>query len=139
RPAGGGAGGGWGDDAFVAGRRAGVLAVIGGGVARCRFVMGPRLAVAAERLGGAPLPVAGAGERDRIAVADGDLGEMPERGCRITEEAQRDPTGGELLLGAVILLARGGGIARDAIGGPVVPEVEKLARHQPPLDPPLVG
>ena len=119
---------------------AGDLAVIGGGVARRRLVMGARLAVPAERLRGAALPVAGARERDRVAGALPDLGEMGERGRRIVEEAQRDPAGGELVLGRDSCPGwRYGRRARDPIGGLGVAEVEQLSRDQPPLDPPLVG
>jgi hypothetical protein len=72
------------------------------------------------------LPVAGARERDRIVVAVGDLGEMAERGCRVVEEAQRDPAGSELVLGAIVVPARDGGVARDTIGGLGLAEIENL-------------
>src|SRR5262245_62353196 len=64
---------------------------------------------------------------------------MGERGCGIIEEAQRDPAGGELMLGAVVVLAGNGGIPRDAIGGLGIANVEQLAGNEPTLDPPLVG
>jgi hypothetical protein len=72
-------------------------------------------------------------------VALGDLGEMGERGRGVVEEAQCDPAGGELLLGAIVVPARHGGLARDAIGAPGLVEVEKLACDEPSLDPPLIG
>ena len=63
---------------------------------------------------------------------------MGERGRGIIEEAQGDPAGGELMLGAIVVLARDHGVARDAIGGLGLVEVEKLAGDQTPLDPPLI-
>ena len=66
--------------------------------------MGARLLSAAQRFGGAALPIKRARERDRIGDALGDAGEMRERGRRIVQEAQRDPAGRELLLGAVVLV-----------------------------------
>ena len=56
-------------DVAMAEPRAGDLAVIGGRVARRGLVVGAGLVVAAERLGGAALPVAGARQRDRVAAA----------------------------------------------------------------------
>ena len=114
------------------------LAVIGGGVACGRLVVCARLVSAPQRLRRAALPVARARERDRVAVAVADFGEMGERGRGIIEEAQGDPAGGELMLGAVVVLARDHGVARDAIGGLILIEVEKLAGDQTPLDPPLI-
>ena len=55
---------------------AGDLAVIGGRIASRRLVMRARLVVPAERLRGAALPIAGARERDRVAGALADLGEV---------------------------------------------------------------
>src|SRR5262249_59389810 len=78
-------------------------------------------------------------EADRVAVALGDFGEVRKRGGRIVEEAQRNPAGGELMLGAVVILVRDRGVARDAIGGLGFAEVEQLAGNEPALDPPLVG
>ena len=92
-----------------------------------------------QRFQRAPLPVARARERDRVAVALGDFGEVSERGCGIVEEAQRDPAGGELMLGAVVVLLRDRGVAHDAIGGLGIVEVEQLAGNEPALDPPLVA
>ena len=43
------------------------------------------------------------------------------------------------MLGAVVVFARDHRVARDAIGGLILIEVEKLAGDQPPLDPPLIG
>ena len=54
------------------------------------------------------------------------------------QEAQRDPAGGEFLLGLVDIARGQGGVARDQIGGAVLADVEHLARQQPPLDPPFV-
>ena len=101
--------------------------------------MRARLVASARGFRRASLPIAGARERDRVAVAVADLGEMRERGRGIVEEAQRDPAGGELVLGAVVVLARDRGVARDPIGGLGVADVEQLAGNEPPLDPPLVG
>ncbi len=78
--------------------------------------MGARLLLLAQRLGGAALPVGRARQRDRIADALGDAREMSLRGRGIAEEAQRNPAGGELMLDAIVLLARHRGIARDPIG-----------------------
>ncbi len=64
---------------------------------------------------------------------------MGERSTRIVEEAERDPAGGELLLGAVVVAGRDGGGACDAIGGLGIAEVEQLSGDKPPLDPPLVA
>ena len=101
--------------------------------------MRARLLLSPQGLRRAALPIAGARERDRVAVALADLGEMGERGRGIVEEAQSDPAGGELVLGPVVFLARNGGIACDAIGRLEVAEVEQLAGNEPALDPPLVG
>ena len=51
------------------------------------------------RLRGAALPVAGRAQRGRVDAAGADAGEMLGGGRRIVEEAQRDPAGGEFLLG----------------------------------------
>src|SRR5437660_12044205 len=64
---------------------------------------------------------------------------MCERCRGIVEEAQRDPAGGELLLGTVVVLAGNGGITHDPVGSFDVADVEQLAGDQPALDPPLVG
>src|SRR5262249_12032319 len=93
----------------------------------------------AERVRGAALPIGGACERDRIARALADLGEVCKRGAGIIEESQRNPAGGELVLNSIVLPARHGGGARDAIRGLGVAEVEQRSRNKPPLDPPLVG
>ena len=76
---------------------------------------------------------------DRVGVAVGYAREMSLR-CRcILEEAKRDPAGGELMLGAIILPLRDYGVAGDAVGLCGVAAVEHVAGGQPPLDPPLVG
>ena len=93
----------------------------------------------AKRLCCAALPIGGACERDRIAGALADLGEVCKRGAGIIEESQRNPAGGELLLSSIVLPARHGGGARDAIRGLGVAEVEQRSGDKPPLDPPLVG
>src|SRR5262245_2051263 len=86
----------------------------------------------------AALPIGGACERDRIASALWDLGEVCKRGAGIIEESQSNPAGGELLLDSIILPARHGGGARDAIRGLGVAEVEQRSGDKPPLDPPFV-
>ena len=63
---------------------------------------------------------------------------MGERDCRLVQEPQRDPAGGELLLGAVVLVRRRRRAIGDFIGHPGVAEIEQLARNHPPLDPPLI-
>ncbi len=118
---------------------AGDLAVIRRGIARRRLVMGARLGVASECLRGPALPIARAGLCDRVVVALADPGEMRERRGWVVQEAQRDPAGGELALGAVVLPAGNRRLARDPVGGLEVAEVEQLARDHTPLDPPLVG
>ena len=67
------------------------------------------------------------------------LAKWPSAVAGIVEEAQRDPAGSELVLGAVVVPARDGGVARDTIGGLGLAEIEQLAGNEPPLDPPLVG
>src|SRR4051794_7352376 len=124
---------------LVAEPGAGDLAVIGGGILSRGLVMPPRFRRLAERLQRAALPIPGARQRDRIAYALDHAGEMGLCRARIIEETQRHPACGELLLDAVIFLARGQGIARHPIGGFVVADVEELARDQSPLDPPLIG
>ena len=127
------------DEVLVPQPRTRDLAVIGGGIAAGVFVMRARFVASSERFHRASLPIACARERDRIAVAVRDLGEMAERGCGVVEEAQRDPAGGELVLGAVVVLGRHGGVARDPIGGLELVEIKQLACDQPALDPPFVG
>ena len=77
------------------------LPVIGGRMLRGGLIVRARLAVASRRLGGAALPVFAARERDRVRGAVADAGEMLVGGVRIVGEAQRDPAGGELVLGAM--------------------------------------
>src|SRR5262249_43681252 len=76
------------------GRGARARPVVGGGIARRRLVMRARLVPPPQRFRRAPLPIARARERDRVAAL-GDFGEVRERGGRIVEEAQRNPAGGE--------------------------------------------
>ena len=64
---------------------------------------------------------------------------MSERVGGIIQEAQRDPSGGELLIGAPVFRDRRGGIARETIGGLRILEVEQLAHEKPAFDPPFVG
>ena len=63
---------------------------------------------------------------------------MLRGGRRIVEEAQRDPAGGEFLLGLVDVAGGQGGVAGDQIGVAGLAGVEQLARQQPALDPPFV-
>jgi hypothetical protein len=42
------------------------------------------------------------------------------------------------MLGAVVVLARDHRVARDAIGGLILIEIEQLAGDKTPLDPPLI-
>src|SRR3954467_8000370 len=108
------------------------------GVASRRLVMRTGVVGLPERLRRAALPIGAACERDRVAGALADLGEVFKRGAGIFEESQRNPAGGELVLGAIALPVRYGGGARDAIGGFGVAEVEQRSGNKPPLDPPLV-
>jgi hypothetical protein len=64
-----------------------------------------------------------------------DLGEVGKRGAGVIEESQRNPAGGELVLGAVALPAWYGGAARNAIRSFGVAEVEQCSTNKPPLDP----
>ena len=96
--------------------RAGKLAVICGRITRRRFVMGARLLSAAERFSGAALPIIGASQSDRVGDAFGDAGKMRKRGRRVVQEAQSDPAGGELLLGAIVLVDWRGGAIGDRVG-----------------------
>src|SRR5215510_12841455 len=127
------------DDVLVPESCARELTVVGGGIARRRLVMRARFVPSPQRFRRAPLPIARARERDRVAVALSDLGEVSERGSRIVKEAQRDPAGGELMLGAVVVFVRDRGVAGDAIGGLDFTEIEQLAGNESALDPPLVG
>ncbi len=114
------------------------LAVIGGRIARRLFVERARILLASQRFGGAALPIERARQRDRIGDAVGNPGEMRERDGRLAQKAQRDPAGGEMLLGAVILVVRRRRAVGDLIGQSRIAEIEQFARHQPPFDPPLV-
>ena len=118
--------------------RARQLAVIAGRLRGRRRVGGAGLLGAAGRFRGAALPVAGARQRGRIDAADADAREVLRGRGRVVQEAQRDPAGGEFLLGLVDVARGQGGVARDQIGGAVFADVEHLARQQPPLDPPFV-
>ena len=57
-------------------------------------------------------------------MALGQFGKMGERGGGIIQEAQRDPAGGELMLGAIVVLVRNRRVPRDTIGGLGVADVE---------------
>ena len=63
---------------------------------------------------------------------------MLRGGCGVVEKTQRDPAGGEFLLGLVDVAGRKRRVAGDQIGGAAFAEVEHLARHQAPFDPPFV-
>jgi hypothetical protein len=68
-----------------------------------------------------------------------DLREVRGRGGRIVEIAQRDPARHEKALNPGVFLARLGGVGHRLIGGLGVTAVEQLARHDPPLDPPVLA
>jgi hypothetical protein len=127
------------DDVPVTEPRPRELSVVSRRIARRRLVIRARLVPAPQRFRCAPLPIACARQRDRIAVALGQFGKMGKRGGGIVEEAQRDPASGELMLGSVVVLFWNCRVPRNAIGGLVLADVEQLARHEPALDPPLVG
>src|SRR5262245_54610877 len=93
----------------------------------------------AKRLFCAALPIGCACERDRIAGALADLGEVCKRGGGIIQESQRNPAGRELLLSSIILSAWYRGGARDAIRRLGVAEVKQRSADKPPLDPPLIA
>ena len=59
-------------------------------------------------------------------------------GARIVQEAQRDPAGHELVLGAIIGAVRRRGIADDGIGVLGIAVVEQLAGQHAALHPPFV-
>ena len=113
--------------AVIAGRLFGGAAI--GGAGFLRAACGFRRAA---------LPVAGARQRGRVDAADADAREVLGGHRRIVEEAQRDPAGGEFLLGLVDVARRQRRVPRDQIGGAVFADIEHLARQQPPLDPPFV-
>ena len=58
--------------------------------------------------------------------------------CRIVQEAQRDPARREFLLGLVDVARGKCRVTRDQISRAVLANVQHLARHQPPFDPPFV-
>ena len=93
---------------------------------------------AARGLRGAALPVAGTRQRGRVGAADADARKMLRGRRRIGQEAQRDPACGEFLLGLVDVARGKRSVARDQISGAVLADVQHLARHQAPFDPPLV-
>src|SRR5215475_9239246 len=64
------------DDVLVTEPGARELPVVGGGIARRRLVMRARLVPSPQRFRRAPLPIACARKRDRVAVAMTDLGEV---------------------------------------------------------------
>ena len=87
--------------------RAGELAVIAGRIACRRFVIGARFLPAAERFLGAALPIIRARPSViGLAVPSAMRAKWPERDRRLMQEAQRNPSGGKLLLGAMILVDR---------------------------------
>src|SRR5262245_65996738 len=92
----------------------------------------------AERVRGAALPIVGACERDRIARALADLGEVCKRGAGIIEESQRNPAGGEVVLTSIVLPARHGAGARGAMRGLGIGEVEQRSVDKPAIAPPWV-
>src|SRR2546430_16980633 len=100
--------------------------------------MRPSVIGLAERVRGAALPIGGACQRDRIAGALADLGEVCKRGAGIIEESQRNPAGGELVVNSIALSARHGGGARDAVRGLGGAKGEERSRDKSPLDPPFV-
>ena len=64
---------------------------------------------------------------------------MGERDRRLVQKAQRNPAGGELLFGAVIVVARRRRVVGDLIGHSGVAEIEQFSRdeaafHPPPVD-----
>src|SRR5579863_8399987 len=63
---------------------------------------------------------------------------MSKRNGWRVEEAQRNPAGGEMLLGTVIVIVRRRRAIGDLIGHPGLAEVEQLSRYQSPLHPPLI-
>ena len=67
-----------------------------------------------------------------------DAGEVGRGGGRIVEEPQRDPAGHEMALDPGVLLGRLGRLRHRLIGRAVIAGIEQLARHDPPLDPPLL-
>ena len=67
-----------------------------------------------------------------------DAGEVGRGGGRIVEEAQRDPARHEMALDPGVLLGRLGRLRHRLIGRAVIADIEQLARHDPPLDPPLL-
>ena len=102
------------------------LAVIAGRLLGRPGIGGARFLGAAGGFGGAALPVAGARQRGRVDAADADAGEMLRGRRGVVEEAQRDPAGGEFLLGLVDVARGQRGVARDQIGGAVFADVEHL-------------
>ncbi len=103
------------------------------------FIESARLVALAHRLGGTALPVAGAAQRVRVFGAVVDPGEMGGGGRRIVEEAQRDPAGGEMLVGAVVATLGAGRVTGDAVGGLGIVVVEQTAHQKAALHPPTVG
>ena len=100
--------------------------------------MRARLTGAARRLQRAALPVLATRQRDRVCGVVADLSEVLIGGLRIVGKAQRDPAGGELVLGAWIVFRRRQRVARHHVGGLILFEIEQLAGNEAPLDPPLI-
>ncbi len=103
------------------------------------LVMRARLLRLVHRLGGAAAPIAGPRQRGRVGDAGAHAREVLGGAGGILEEAQRDPARRELVLDPVVFLGRRHGFPHHSIGRRGVADVEKLARDQPALDPPLVG
>ena len=116
----------------------GELSIITGRLLGGRRVGRARLLHAPHRFRRTALPISGPGQGGRIDAADADPGKMLGRGRGIVEEAQRDPAGGEFLLGLVDVAVGQCGITGDQIGAAVLAGVDHLARQQPSLDPPFV-
>jgi hypothetical protein len=115
------------------------LAVIGGRKPGGVLVLCAHLLQLAGGFRRAAAPVSGARENDRIGRAFINAGEVLKRGGRVVEEAQRDPSGHEVEVGAVIGIGRNGGLVHDTVGGPRVAGIEELAGEDAPLTPPFVG
>ena len=102
------------------------------------FIVAACLAGAAHRLQRAALPVLAARDRDRVRGVVADPREVLIGRLRVVGEAQRDPAGSELVLGARIVFGRRQRIARHHVSGLMFTLVEKLACDEAPLGPPLL-
>ena len=117
---------------------AGELPVIGRRSACRRLVSGARLPRPLRGFRHAAEPVVRARQRGRMAADVRDAGEVGRGGGRIVEEPQRDPARHEMALDPGVLLGRLGRLRHRLIGRAVIAGIEQLARHDPPLDPPLL-